>query len=340
MKTQLLVLALAVHAAVATCNLRNGECVARVELIQQFSLNPFTWQTQLQNAFFGAANQALGAMFTQLYGEDESATLVRELQTCETSRSMSAVTASMRASMLTYQFLTLCSNANPVTSTTNLFTQVVSIVMPLISPCQLDEDIVADLVAAQLLAYITTNQGNSTNFQAGSSALLNLTQTVFSLSENVLGNFSNSLTSLADRGLVDPEVVPQLIDLLQSTLTSVEDLYGQAITEAQTDLEAAIQDTEDGSENLINDLTARLQDLGVPQTDIDSLANTLDDVTNSVTTTMTLIENGDQSLEDAESSLYGLSGTLTQITTESLRILIDIVAQSMDEYCTSATAAA
>ena len=340
MKTLVLGVLLLLQLAAATCNLRSGECAAKPALLQQFSLNPFTWQTQLQNAFFGSVNQALGSLFTQMYGEEESDLLISQIQNCERIRSTSMVAASLRTSMLTYQFATLCSNTDPVTSSTNLFTQVLNILVPLISPCPLDEDIAGDFVVAQMLAYISTSTNNSTRFQNGTAALLNMTQRLFDISETMLGNFSNSLSSLADRGMLDDAVVPQLIDLLQGTLSGVEDVYGQAMTQAQTDLAGAIQDAEEGLQDIQINLVDSLTDLDVPQDDINDLTATMQNITSSVMDTLSLIQGGDEDRDDAQESLGEFTQSQTDLVAESLQILVEILAQSMDEFCASTRASA
>ena len=243
--------------------------------------------------------------------------------------------AGMRMALLSAQFLTLCNLEDPDPQANRLFSQVLNIVLPLISPCNLDRDIAADVVVAQMMVLAQVRQSNATGFEAASQAVLNMTGRMFKFNENMIANFSNSLQSLADRNLLDEDQVPLIIDLLQNTMTQTQQIYQNLLSQMPNDPQNSLVNAGNAISDLEQSMENRLSSLQVPDTDIQNLSDTLNSVISEMTSAFNQILADPTDTDDASSTLSDLTSELTALTQDSMQIFIDLISQNVDEFCSA-----
>lgn len=314
--------------AFAACSLR-GDCTpSLIQQQQQINANQMT--SSLNSAMFESVNQVMERVFRQLYGEDETEVMMKQLQVCERTRSNSILGVGVRMSLFGTQLLTLCNQEDPNFQANRMFSQVINIILPLIAPCTLDRDIAADLLLAEMAVLSQARQSNVTGFEVGSLALLNLTEHIFTFTDGLMTNFSNSIQSLTERNLLDDTQAPQMVDLMQSTVSGAEQVYRDLLTQMPEDPAGALANAENAINRLEVNIETRLRYLDVPEKDIHSLSETLRNITSELTAAMT------ETLTDAastEGQLAGFTSQLTAMTQESAQILVDLVTQNIDEFC-------
>lgn len=308
---------------------------------QTMNMNPAAWTNALSSAVFQSIDQVMERVLNQLYGEEEGENLMTQLRTCQSQRGSQLLGIGARMSLLATQFLTLCNLQNPDQQADRLFTQVLHIIGPMMAPCELDRDIAADLVVAQWAALSTARQANETAFlnatQVGlnMTGALSLTERLYNFTDSLVANFSNSLQSLADRGLLDENQVPVIIDLLQTTMTQSEQIYSDLLTNIGSDPTTALSTAQTETDALISSLEDGLNSLQVPQADIQSLTGTLQSLTSEVDTAISTLMNDPTATSSAESSLTGLTSQLGSVGQETAQIMVSIVTQNVDEFCAS-----
>lgn len=328
----LLVLSL-LGAGLAVCNLRTNCFPALLQQSPQVSMNPLTWTNAISSAVFESINQVMEQVFDRLYGQDEGAVLMNQLRVCERTRQNSLLGVGMRMGLLSAQFLTLCNQEDPDSRANLLFSQLLSIILPLVSPCDLDRDIAADMAVAQMMVLSQVRQSNTTGFEAASQALLNMTERMFAFNDNLVTNFSNSIQSLADRKLLDEDQVPLIIDLMQTTVSGTEQVFRDLLTQMPEDPENAIENAENGITALEQTMETRLRSLQVPDSDIQDLSNTLNSITSEMSDAMRMLLADPTATANATSTLSQLTPQLTALTQENIQIFIDLIAENVDEFC-------
>lgn len=318
-------------ATLAVCNLRTDCAPGFLQQQQQLSTSQTGWANSFNAAVFASVNQVMEQVFTQLYGREEGDVLMVQLETCERTRENSILGFGLRMSLLGAQLFNICSQEDPNTQGNRLFSQFLSAVFPLLSPCTLDRDIMADMLLAELTVLSEVRQSNVTGFEAGSQALLNMTEQLFAFTDGLIANFSNSMQSLTDRNLLDDSQAPQIVELLQMTVSSVEQIFRDLLTDMPEDPSAALANAENSINQLEQNIQVRLRFLDVPTSDIQSLSGTLRNITSEVTTVMTEMLTTQDII--SESSLPGFTSQVTALVQENAQILVDLVAQNIDEFC-------
>jgi len=319
-------------AAWAVCNLRT-DCAPSLlqQPQQQLSMSQMGWANSFNAAVFASVNQVMEKVFTQLYGEEEGDVMMVQLETCERTRENSLLGFGLRMSLLGAQLFNICKQEDPNLQGNRIFSQFLSAVFPLIAPCTLDRDIMADLVLAEISVLSEVRQSNVTGFEAGSQAILNMTERIFTFTDGLIANFSNSIQSLTERNLLDDAQAPQIIELLQMTVSSVEQVFRDLLTDMPDNPSAALANAENSINQLEQNIEVRLRSLNVPTSDVQSLSETLRNITSEVTTVMTEVLTTQDT--ESESSLPGFTRQMTALMQENAQILVDLVAQNIDEFC-------
>ena len=315
------------------CNLRTNCFPALLQQQPQVSMNPLTWMNGISSAVFESINQVMEQVFDRLYGEDEGTVLMGQLRVCERTRQNSLLGVGMRVGLLSAQFLTLCNQVDPDPQANRLFSQLLNILLPLVSPCTLDRDIAADMAVAQMMVLSQVRQSNATGFEAASQALLNMTERMFAFNDNLVTNFSNSIQSLADRKLLDEDQVPLMIDLMQMTVSGTEQVFRDMLTQMPDDPENAIENAETEISDLEQNMETRLRSLEVPDVDIQNLSDTLRSITNEMSDALRELLADPTATANATSTLSQLTSQLTALTKDSFQIFIDLMTENVDEFC-------
>lgn len=336
---KVLLLLCLLSASLAVCNLRTDCTPAFLQQQPQASMNPMTLASDMTSAVSQSINQVMGQVFNRLYGEEEGGVLMNQLQVCERTRTNSLLGASMRMTLLSAQFLTLCNQQNPDPQANRLFSQVLNIVLPLVAPCNLDRDIAADLVVAQMMVIAQVRQSNATGFEAASQAVLNMTGQMFSFNDNMIANFSNSLQSLADRNLLDENQVPLIIDLMQNTVTQTQQIYQNLLSQMPDDPQNSLTNAQNAISDLEQSMRNSLSSLQVPDADIQNLSDTLNSITSEMTSAFNQLLADPTDTDDASSTLSDLTSQLTSLTQENAQIFVDLISQNVDEFCSARSSA-
>ena len=319
---------------------QNADCSVSFLQPQQppqptLSLNPLTWTSALNSAVFQSIDQVLEQIFDHLYGEEEGKHLIDQVKSCQTQKLNSLVGIGARMLLLTPQFINLCRVQDQDTAGNRLFSQVVDILVPLVTPCALDRDIAADLLVAQWMSLSQARQSNSTAFEGVSRTGLNLTERLFHFSDSLVANFSHSLQSMADRHLLDEDQVPLLVDLMNTFVTESQQTYVDLLTDIGTDPAQALSKSETDIDDMISSLAKGLHSLQVPEDEVESLTGTLHSLISEMNTAISTLLQDPAATDEADNSLEGLTEQLSAAGKEAAQILVSLVAQNVDEFCAS-----